>query len=1195
MKLRSILLPCLFAIISATGVAQTQKYKGYPERGAKLDVLPGFHTPPKGYGNVPFYWWSGDQLNKDRLKEQLDILSSSATDGFAVSYIHTDPAVDSLVNKNGHGLFGRTEPGEPAVFSEKWWEIWNWFSGECARRELGAGLDDYTVGWVGNGYYPDELDTMAVFQGCKGELEIDTIPVKGGETFRYESPSNLVSMVAWPGKIELKSESSDGKIVWKAPVGKDYKVYVITAKDGYILHPQYGKKLVDVYFNRFENKMDSAGRAGMNYFFQDELSYPIHLTTWSDDFQSEFQKRKGYDITPYLPALKEYIGAITPKIRLDYSEVLMDLSEERYFRPVYDWHAERGLIYGCDNLGRGLDPLSYIDYFRAISWFTAPGNDAPSRGSSFLQTKVSSSIAHVYNRPRTWLEAFHSMGWGSSGAWLTQQIDHHFMAGGNLVCMHGLYYSTHGGWWEWAPPCFHFRMPYWPHMKTWLQYTERMSYLLSQGDHVCDIALMYPTETMQAYPGTTPDTTFDLAMRLSNSGLDYDFVDFRSLRQAELSDGLMKISNEKYKVIVLAGMKAMHYSSLQKIRDYYRAGGIVLATGDLPSASSREGEQDDEVDKIVKELFGLTAAEAQSGKIAQKQTNKAKGVGWYMADGSVEKQIAGLITPDFIPGDNGGKVLHRKVGERDLYMVMNVDKGSECFFRATGKVELWNANDGTTQPYPVQRQTEQGTWLRLNKEYTNSYLIMFSPGAPLMESSLTDTAQEELRIQLDGEWNVELLPTLNNKWGDFRLPASDEYIGAEARIFRFAPSDKTSDNWTKADYDDSGWSEDIYGYGPQAETRSDSSFNWSPLSFSWQYGVWDNPGGQGYHGLKSKVSDGFFILDKGGRQLFRTYLLVKDPGVYRIEEDGTLADAILIDGVAVKNKVSLKEGWHTLQAEYADTRKMDYKSQTGAFHDERSRGAVVLLPEKSPEPVKPSIYADQISMRWTDADHLLVDPYGGKYTTWNYRFRSVPGLEEMEFTVYGSDLKVWMDGEALPESAILLSDKKNADEGNHYRVVLPEKKQRVGVVSFSITTEPGYQGTATLAEPVKLKTGTGLLSAGDWSDTGALRCYSGGMYYRMNLTLPESAHTKKVMLNLGDVVATCEVKVNNASAGILMSPPYEVEIGKYLNKGANQIEVLVYSTLSNHYQTFPTPYRGDAEAGLMGPVSLSVYNQLNKE
>ena len=33
----------------------------------------------------------------------------------------------------------------------------------------------------------------------------------------------------------------------------------------------------------------------------------------------------------------------------------------------------------------------------------------------------------------------------------------------------------------------------------------------------------------------------------------------------------------------------------------------------------------------------------------------------------------------------------------------------------------------------------------------------------------------------------------------------------------------------------------------------------------------------------------------------------------------------------------------------------------------------------------------------------------------------------------------------------------------------------------------------------------------------------------------------------------------------------------------------VMKTLSNHYQIIPTPYRGDGVAGLLGPVSLTVW------
>lgn len=353
--------------------------------------------------------------------------------------------------------------------------------------------------------------------------------------------------------------------------------------------------------------MNQKGRDGMNYFFQDELLYPLTILSWAEDMPAQFRDRKGYDILPYLAALKYDIGDITAKIRLDYCDVVMTLAEERYFKPIFDWNDSRGLIYGCDNMGRGKQPLHYLDYFRATSWFTAPGNDAPARGSSFIQTKVSSSIAHLYERPRTWLEAFHSMGWGSKTEWLTEQIDHHFLAGGNLVCMHGLYYSTHGGWWEWAPPCFHYHMPYWPHMKKWLEYTERVSYLMSQGHHVCDIAILYPTETLQAFSPDKPyddQYNFSYIMELSNAGLDYDLIDNRSLVKADIKDKALHVSGESYKILLIKDIRALRYEALLKLRDFYRGGGIVLAIGDLPEASDRAGSNDRKSTKSSKKYSG---------------------------------------------------------------------------------------------------------------------------------------------------------------------------------------------------------------------------------------------------------------------------------------------------------------------------------------------------------------------------------------------------------------------------------------------------------------------------------------------------------------------------------------------------------------------------------------------------------------
>lgn len=68
----------------------------------------------------------------------------------------------------------------------------------------------------------------------------------------------------------------------------------------------------------------------------------------------------------------------------------------------------------------------------------------------------------------------------------------------------------------------------------------------------------------------------------------------------------------------------------------------------------------------------------------------------------------------------------------------------------------------------------------------------------------------------------------------------------------------------------------------------------------------------------------------------------------------------------------MTQGWHSLLVEYANTCKIEYKSQTGAYHDDRPRGAVVLLPEKVAKPIKPSAYSDEISMCWAKTEHLFL-------------------------------------------------------------------------------------------------------------------------------------------------------------------------------------------------------------------------------
>ena len=1112
----------LVSLLLPLSLRAQQAYVGYPSRDGAIDIRAGFANPPKGYGNVPFYWWSGDTLRLDRLREELDILADSPTEGFAVSYNHTHAKVDTALNASGYGSCGVPEAGKPEAFSEGWWKIWNEFSGLCADKGMGVGMDDYVFAWPKNKCYIDDVLSDPELKNYQGKLRKAVLPAGA------DLPGNLVTA----------SAAGDSVIA----------IYTVCSPE---LHPLYGKKLIDRYFQSFVDHMDEKGLRGMNYFFQDELLYKPQIDSWCEDMPEEFLKRKGYDIVPHLPALFEDMGEESVKTRLDYAEVVTQLAEERYFEPIYRWHADRGLIYGCDNLGRGLDPTRYMDYFRAISWFTAPGNDAPARGSSFIQTKVSSSVAHLYDRPRTWLEAFHSMGWDANGAVLTHQLDHHMIAGGNLLCMHGLYYSTHGGWWEWAPPCFHFHMPYWEHMKLWLTYAQRMCFVLSQGHHVCDIAILYPTETMQALPGTKPDLAFSVADGLSTSGYDFDFIDFQSLQKADKKDGTISVSGESYRVLLLADIQALHEETASAIEAFKAAGGIVISVGATCPYLSYEG------------ITSLGSSE-------------------------VVPFLKGRIVPDFAASAGEARVLHHRVADNDVYMVMDVEKGAEMFFRSHGKVEKWDAMDGTISEISAMRTDADGTWVRFDGETGNSRLIVFSPGETRIGDDVSESSVILSQTALDGDWNVEIIPTMNNKWGDYRLPASDEYIGVEARSMRYAfvPEGFSAElALAMSDH------ESVYGYGPYmlaADVPSDadldrlcesegSSASWEPYEWSWQFGVFDSPGSQGYHGLKGKVDSRFLILDKGCHQLFKTRVYAPSAGRYRLVREGVKPYCIRIDGSDVsEDRVKLSKGWHTLFVAYASARRTPYslKGMVSSTVDNRDRSMVMLYPADAPDAVDCDPYGPVIASRWYGTDFLCYNPFGGLKGKWAYSFRTAPGTCRMSFGVSGQLVSMAVDGRSVrPDCETVLRDSSS------------------GMSDVVVVAEPSDDapGCAFFTDPVKLECSGGRMPAGDWTEFGAMRYFSGGVRYTKTLSL--DATGGRYVLDLGDVDATCEVAVNGKKVKVLLTKPYSTDITGYLRNGENTIEVLVYSSLSNHYQTIPSPYKGTPRAGLIGPVRLVNYSK----
>jgi hypothetical protein len=141
------------------------------------------------------------------------------------------------------------------------------------------------------------------------------------------------------------------------------------------------------------------------------------------------------------------------------------------------------------------------------------------------------------------------------------------------------------------------------------------------------------------------------------------------------------------------------------------------------------------------------------------------------------------------------------------------------------------------------------------------------------------------------------------------------------------------------------------------------------------------------------------------------------------------------------------------------------------------------------------------------------------------------------------------------------------------------------VVAIRVEQARGNYGGAALSDRILLDCGPGRIALGDWSRIDGLASYSGGAWYRKTVSLPPAS---RVVLDLGDVVATAEVRVNGKPAGLKVAPPWTLDISELAKPGANRIDVLVYNTLANHYSTIPTRYRGRPTSGLLGPVTLAV-------
>ena len=241
-------------------------------------------------------------------------------------------------------------------------------------------------------------------------------------------------------------------------------------------------------------------------------SWECGSQNWSKDFAEEFQRRRGYDLLPWLPVMVGIPIESTAKseaVLRDVRQTINDLLQERFFKTVKACAQEYGVLLSCESVAptmvsNGMEHYQYADMPMGEFWLNSPTHDKPNDMLDAI------SGAHVYGKNIVQAEGFTEVRgvWDETPASIKALLDRNFALGMNRLFFH---VNTHNPWLDRKPGMtldgiglfFQRDQTWFPEAKPFVDYIIRCQTLLQKGKPVIDIAV-YTGEEMPSR-AFTPD------------------------------------------------------------------------------------------------------------------------------------------------------------------------------------------------------------------------------------------------------------------------------------------------------------------------------------------------------------------------------------------------------------------------------------------------------------------------------------------------------------------------------------------------------------------------------------------------------------------------------------------------------------------------------------------------------------------
>jgi hypothetical protein len=608
-----------------------------------------------------------------------------------------------------------------------------------------------------------------------GEAKVDRFEVKAGFAIAPDYNALDGAAPSAPGidpakVIDLTAKlRADGTLDWTAPKGGDWRIvrlgYSLTGTTNHPATPEATglevdkydpvavRRYMETYLGKYEQTVgaDWIGKRGIRAIVNDSIE--VGPSNWTPGIVAAFKARRGYDPTPFLPALTgAVIGspARSDAFLHDYRATLADLLADAHYGTLAKVAHEHGLtVYGeaLENgrpvLGDDLAMRSHTDVPMAAMW--AFNHDGAPRWSLLGDLKGAASVAHLYGQNIVSAESMTSAfaPWAFAPSDLKHIIDLEFVSGVNRPIVHtsvlspgddkqpglsllifGQYFNRHDSWAEMAKP--------------WVDYIARTGFLLQQGRDHSDVAWFYGEDA----PITALFANGVPAGIPTQYGYDLVNADILANRMTVESGDLVATGGARYKALYLGGSSAvMSMAVLRRIAALVDAGATVI--GVAPTRSPAFGDDPAAFAALVKQVWSnrhvITATDPEAGlaKIGMKP----------------DFQMSGGTAADY-------SFLHRSLPDGDLYFVRHATNKAERIearFRVIGKQpEVWRAIDGSAASVSYRTEGED-TVIPLDIGPEDAFFVLFRKPAAALSATIAPRATTTLAT-LTQPWTVSFQP-----------------------------------------------------------------------------------------------------------------------------------------------------------------------------------------------------------------------------------------------------------------------------------------------------------------------------------------------------------------------------------------------------------------------------------------------------